>query len=213
MNPLVELITAWDDYLRQHPDATVTGFCSNYLGSSGIAHSGQLPVPSSDPTDLDLNSSLSAVIRQFSTIQHNYAKLSLKELTDVEPEWFYFMNLIHQHHEIRKSEVVSMVFLEQSTGIDIINRIKKAGFLSERIDPTDKRARLLKLSPKGIKLLEVLRERFSKSEGFLLATIAEANKKLVLNILEDVVLNHRQLLTEKRNQILETLHPPTGDSI
>lgn len=211
MNPLVELITAWDNYLRQHPDATVAGFCSNYLGTSGVVFSTQSPDASADQTNPDLNARLSTVIRQLSAIQHSYAKLSLRQLPDVEPEWFYFMNLIHQHQEIRKSEVVNMVFLEQSTGIDIINRIRKAGLLTERTDPGDKRAKLLKLSPKGIKFLEVLSERFSKCDGLLFDKIAGANKKLVLNILDDVVDSRRQLLAENRNQLSEPLQSSTGD--
>ncbi|MNV79113.1 hypothetical protein D3C71_1726470 [compost metagenome] len=123
----------------------------------------------------------------------------------IELEWFYFMKEVDLRKEARKSDIVSAVFFEQSTGIDILNRIKKAGLILERNDPIDKRARLIKLSPKGEKTLLSLYRLLSRADQLLYQDLAGPNRKILINILSDTEKKHSALISENRHKNLEEL--------
>lgn len=204
MKPVVELISAWADYESKYPDASATEFCSHFLSQQKV----------SLPTGIQKNSSfaqselqteqddtsthqLADLIGQLNAFHVSYSKTALKEIPGVELEWFYFLKAIAQQKEARKSDVVNAVLFEQSTGIDIINRIKKAGLITERNDPADKRARLVKLNPQGEKLLQELHECLTIPDQLLFQGLAEQHKKLLINLLTDVALKNRLMLSEK----------------
>lgn len=199
MKPVVELITAWADYESKNPAASVAEFCSHYLlNSKGLIDDAPVEASGSD-------AQLASLINQLNAIHVIYAKAVLKEIPGIELEWFYFMKEIDQQKEARKSDVVSAVFFEQSTGIDIINRIKKAGLILERSDPMDKRARLVKLSPQGEKILLSLRDLLSKADHMLYQDLAGSNKKMLINILSDTEKKHHTLISENRHKHLDEL--------
>jgi DNA-binding MarR family transcriptional regulator len=201
MKPVVELITAWADYESKNPAASVGAFCGHYL-----LYSRGLPaVGPAGAADGGSDAPLAGLINQLNAIHVIYAKALLKEVPGIELEWFYFMKEIDQQKEARKSDVVSAVFFEQSTGIDIINRIKKAGLIQERNDPMDKRARLVKLSPQGEKILLNLHDLLSKADHMLYQDLAGPNKKMLINILSDTEKKHSTLISENRHKHLEEL--------
>jgi DNA-binding MarR family transcriptional regulator len=201
MKPVVELITAWADYESKNPAASVAEFCSHYLlNSKSLIDDAPVEAAASDS-----NAQLASLINQLNAIHVIYAKAVLKEIPGIELEWFYFMKEIDQQKEARKSDVVSAVFFEQSTGIDIINRIKKAGLILERNDPIDKRARLVKLSPQGEKILLSLHDLLSKADHMLYQDLAGSSKKMLINILSDTEKKHNSLISENRHKHLDEL--------
>jgi len=97
---------------------------------------------------------LARLIGRVATIQRTCLKMAFKESPGIELEWYYFLHTIDERLQIRKTDVISLNLLaEPTTGIDILNRIITAGLLIENIDPADKRARLLHISPKGRTIL------------------------------------------------------------
>jgi DNA-binding MarR family transcriptional regulator len=98
---------------------------------------------------------LSRMLGRVATIQRTYLKIALKEKLNLETEWYYFLHTIDSQGPIRKTDLISINLLfEPTTGIDILNRMIRAGLLTEKIDPADKRARLLSLTPKGKTVLQ-----------------------------------------------------------
>lgn len=98
---------------------------------------------------------LSRTLGRVATIQRTYMKLALKKQLDLETEWYYFLHTINTQEVTRKTDIISINLLfEPTTGIDILNRMIRAGLLLEKVDPADKRARLLSLTPKGKTVLQ-----------------------------------------------------------
>lgn len=209
MKPIVELITAWADYESQNPAANAAEFCSHFLMEhKGPAVLDQTPVTLDDK---DADQELASLIGQLNAIHVVYAKSILKAYPGIELEWFYFMKAIDLYREARKSDVIAAVFFEQSTGIDILNRIKKAGLLVERSDPSDKRAKLVKLSTKGEKLLQLLHTSLFKADQLLFHDLSASNKKLLINLLTDTQQRHHTLIAENKHKQLEELNSTISD--
>lgn len=172
MSPLVELITAWDEFTSANPhEITVEAFCNYYLYKPS-----RRKVPGA-------GLALARRIGRVAAIQRTCMRIAFREL-DIEPEWYYFLHSINEEEEVRKTEIISInLLLEPSTGIDILNRMVKAGLLHEELHPGDKRSRLLRLTSKGkatLKKAEQLAEKvtdmlFSRNLQF---TWSEASDNL-----------------------------------
>jgi len=139
MSPLVELITAWDEFTATNPhEITVEAFCNHYLYKPS-----RRKAPGASLV-------LGRRVGRVAAIQRTCMRLALRDLPDFEPEWYYFLHSINEEKEVRKTEIISInLLLEPSTGIDILNRMVRAGLLHEEENIADKRSRLLSLTPKG----------------------------------------------------------------
>jgi len=108
------------------------------------------PSRANTPPDADSSFRLSRMLGRIASLQRTYLKVALKEHLDIEPEWYFFLHAIDTRKSTRKTDVISYNLLfEPTTGIDILNRMIRAGLLTEKVDPSDKRARLLAITKEG----------------------------------------------------------------
>jgi DNA-binding MarR family transcriptional regulator len=104
----------------------------------------------SSPSSGEDNFRLSRMLGRIASLQRTYLKLALKDQLDIEPEWYFFLHAIDSRKSTRKTDIISYNLLfEPTTGIDILNRMIRAGLLTEKVDPSDKRARLLSITKEG----------------------------------------------------------------
>lgn len=104
----------------------------------------------STPSHVDSSFHLSRMLGRIASLQRTYLKMALKDKLDIEPEWYFFLHAIDGRKSTRKTDIISYNLLfEPTTGIDILNRMIRAGLLTEKVDPSDKRARLLGITKEG----------------------------------------------------------------
>ncbi|MCB0665392.1 MAG: winged helix-turn-helix transcriptional regulator, partial [Saprospiraceae bacterium] len=111
-----------------------------------------------------------------------YSKKALAgyNLSTVE-EWIYLLRL-YMLDNPKKSELIYGLISEFPSGSEIIKRLKRKGFVSEYIDPSDRRSKRLKISGKGKKLL---RDSMPKMEivGEMALNRLNEDEKIVLDYL------------------------------
>jgi DNA-binding MarR family transcriptional regulator len=93
--------------------------------------------------------------------------------------------------------VTNQLTLGQDLGIDkativkIIDKLEKLNFVKREIDPTDRRAKLLSITPKGKRTLEKIREIKEETEERIFKEFSEVEKdqfkKLVPKLLEVLI--------------------------
>jgi DNA-binding MarR family transcriptional regulator len=203
MTPVVELITEWDAFLSKHEGATVEDFCLYYsrkVSQQKLTDELFRGVSPPDPDTI-----FSKLINRISAMHTAYTKMAVKELEGIELEWFWFLNAIYHRKETTKVEIINYNFFEQSTGIDILNRIKKAGFITERNNPEDKRAKLIKLTPAGEAILLKLYELVYKPTFFMFSDIPDDDKQLIVKLLANTEIKHGKILADNRTKNLDEL--------
>ena len=196
MKPVVELISEWDSYQETHPDATVAGFCRHYLAIAETTGQGEALFSGIEPPDM--TSTIAKLIGRLGAMLTTYSKLALKEGEDVELDWFYCLNAIFHQGEARKIDIITYNFLEQTTGIDMLNRLRKAGYISERADPSDKRAKLVQLTAEGKQLLFKLYERLYMPAYMLFGEMSKVDAHLIANLLGPIEQKHGKILEGNR---------------
>lgn len=201
MSVLIELITEWENYHSKHPDATAIEFCKHIIEQDKRSTT----KVSEGISNEELNSSIAELIGKMANFHTVYSKIILKELPDVEIEWFYVLNVITIKKAAKKSEIISLCLLEQSTGIDILNRMKKKGLIIENNDPNDKRAKLISITKSGSDLLFEIGKSLYKVTYLVYGAVAKEDKQTMINILNKSVTKHSEILTGNKNKKIDDI--------
>lgn len=199
MSELVKLIGAWEAYTQKHTTPSATEFCMHFLAkeSNNQLFSGLTPP--------DLDTVFAKLIGRLAGMQTVYSKMVLQEIPGFELEWFYFLSSIYHLKEVRKTQVIQYNFTEQTTGIDILNKLKKLGYIAERSDPDDKRAKLVTVTNKGEKILFKLYQLLYKPTLLMYNDIDPKDKQVVINILKHTEQKHQELLSTAKNKSIKDL--------
>lgn len=198
MNKTVQLINEWAEFDEQYPEASIEEFCRHYLikkreaENRGKATEGPVP-PQQENILLKL-------LGRISGIGQIYARSLLSDLPEIQLEGFYYLVGIMHTGESRKTDIISRNLSEFSTGMDILNRLKKEGLIKERVDPEDRRAKLISITDKGRKVLFKCFRRMSKVGGILFDKVAEDDRKLCIQLLKNVEIKHSKLATEVKEK-------------
>lgn len=200
MSELIKLISAWEAYAQKNPvHISATEFCMYFLAkeSNSELFSGLTPP--------DLDTVFAKLIGRLAGMQTAYSKMALQEIPGFELEWFYFLSSIYHLKEVKKTQVIQYNFTEQTTGIDILNKLKKLGYVAERTDPDDKRAKLVSITKAGEKILFKLYQLLYKPTLLMYNGIDHKDKQVIINLLKDTEHQHQELLSNSRNKSIDEL--------
>ncbi|NML39563.1 MarR family transcriptional regulator [Chitinophaga sp. G-6-1-13] len=199
MGELTKLISAWEEYTQKNNDASATAFCMYFLAQeSNNELFGGLTPP-------DLDTVFAKLIGRLANMQTAYSKMALQEIPEFELEWFYFLNTIYHLKEVRKTQVIQYNFTEQTTGIDILNKLKNLGYIAERTDPEDKRAKLVSVTKAGEKILFKVYQLLHKPTLLMYNDIDHKDKQVVVNILKDTETKHQEILSNVKQKSIDDL--------
>ena len=195
----MKLISAWEEYAQKNTAISATEFCMYFLAkeSNSQLFSGLTPP--------DLDTVFTKLIGRLASMQTAYSKMALQDIPGFELEWFYFLNSIYHLKEVKKTQIIQYNFTEQTTGIDILNRLKSLGYIAERTDPDDKRAKLVSITDAGEKTLFRLYQLLYKPTLLMYNGIDHKDKQVVINILKDTEHKHQELLSNSRNKSIDDL--------
>ena len=196
MKPIVELVSEWEAFHETHPGATISDFCKHYLAKVEIEKASEKLFAGLEPPDQ--TATVGKLIGRLGAILATYFKLALKDGEEVELDAFYCLNTIFHQGEARKIDVISYNFFEQTTGIDLLNRLKKLDYISERTDPSDKRAKLVQLTDEGKQLLFSLYQRLYFPAYLMFGEMSKVDMQLIVNLLGPIETKHGKILGDYR---------------
>ncbi|HEY9123872.1 MAG TPA: winged helix DNA-binding protein [Bacteroidales bacterium] len=110
---------------------------------------------------------------------------------------YFFLYTVHLKGAAKKTDLINSHLTDYTTGMDTIKRLVNNGFLLEKADETDKRARLLEITAEGLKLLELANKRITEETNMFLSCFSMNKWKKAMPVLEeindfhtDIFINH-----------------------
>jgi DNA-binding MarR family transcriptional regulator len=203
MNRTVELVNSWADFEEGHPDSGIEDFCRHYLASRrnkeslGNLFGGEMP----PRTDIIL----AKLIDRISRIHMIYIQIAMRGMKIRHFEEFSLLSAIANLKTPRKTEVIYHTINELSTGLNLLDGMKKRGYINEKDDQEDKRSKRLSLTPKGKKILEGCYERFSKIPELLFKDLNNEDIQLTIHLLKNVDLKFSKLWQHDKGGSLEEI--------
>jgi DNA-binding MarR family transcriptional regulator len=206
MNKTIQLVNEWGAYEQNHPDADIEEFCRFYLTAQRAQREvgepfGGGPIP---PTTHSFLSKLMGSICRAIGFYFEKAFVVIPEIRQKED--FYFLSNIASKGVCRKTEVIHEQLLGLTTGIDTLNRLLAAELISERPDPTDKRAKLLSLTFKGRDVLQRCYEVSKKVTEMVFCDLSEEDIKLCIQLLRGVETRHSSQIHDMKDKSFEEIY-------
>jgi DNA-binding MarR family transcriptional regulator len=197
MNKAVQLINEWADFDQQYPEARIEEFCRHYLIKKR-EEKNQQEAPGPRPPQQE--NVLLKLLGRISSIGQIYARELLDDIPGIQPKDFYYLVNIWHAGDSRKTDIINRQLSELSTGIDILNHLKEIELIEERVDSSDRRAKLVSITEKGKEVLYQCFRRMSKVGAILFDEVAEEDRKLCIQLLQNVETKHAKLAAEVKKK-------------
>ncbi|HEX8037729.1 MAG TPA: hypothetical protein VF490_01200 [Chryseosolibacter sp.] len=204
MKEIISILEKWSEFQTSHPKGDFEDFCRYYLAKSRSARIGRQKVKERLP--IDLNGKVARAVSRTHLSLWLYMRIALKNTPFTSIEQFMFSAALFALGESRKSDVINYAMMEISTGTDILNRLIEKGFVHERVDPDDKRSRLLTLTRAGRSVLMKCFKTSSKVRQILFGDLTDEDKQLLVYLLDPVHEKHARLAVESKNKTIEAIH-------
>jgi DNA-binding MarR family transcriptional regulator len=135
-----------------------------------------------------------------------YMRIALRDTPLPTVEDIMLCAALYNLGESRKTDIINFAMMEISTGTGNLNRLIEKGFVEERIDPDDKRSKLLVLSSSGAKALKQCFAKAKMARDIFLADLTEDDKRLVASILNPLQEKHSRLAIARKGKSIEEIH-------
>ncbi|MBN8826381.1 MULTISPECIES: MarR family winged helix-turn-helix transcriptional regulator [unclassified Spirosoma] len=184
MNKAVELLNRWASYEEENPKADLVQFCQAYLVSqqpkTSLATFWQSPVPPNKA------SMLIKLIGRISKLHTLHALAAFKECGLNSFDEFLYLSSIAYMTNPKKTDVITAHFSELSSGLLILDRLKKSGLILEQGDALDKRTKRLTITSKGQNQLEICYQKLNEVNQMYFGNLTEEQVELGNQLLQPI---------------------------
>lgn len=203
-NRVIELVNLWAKHAAQTPDLSIRDFCAAVLldeiGSELIPVT-EFPGAANQPrATINL---LSMLVGKLSKFTHLYCKKAFQGMALTHVDDVIYLNVLHMMGTPRKTDLIMGMVAEFPSGIDVIKRLKKAGFVEEFSDKQDKRSKRLHITKPGIAFLSSAIPQLNRVAEMAFSTLNPAEQALLLRLLSQLDAHHTGHLKEVRQSGFE----------
>lgn len=184
MNKTVEIVNRWAAFEVDHPKAGIHDFFRYELIREREEQKNMKFLGGVIPPQP--NQVLAKVMDRIIKIHSVYASNLLKSIDIGSMDEFLYLNNVQHIEKPRKIDVINNNFNELSSGLLILERLKKKGLLTENTDPNDKRSKLIALTAKGQKKLKACYELLDKINQVIFKEMLADDILLCIQLLKPI---------------------------
>ncbi len=207
MSQLVELIKKWELFIAEQPGCSTLAFALWLLAENTAKSAVRKSSPDSDEPSLhgddpefdkyagNQKTSMQGayLIGKMNQYVSYYTKPMMKKHGLHSLDDFGYLQNIRYFANITKTKACELMLQEITTGVDIIKRLIKNGFIEENVNEGDKREKLLQLSLKGDAVLNVMYMEFLKLPDTL-GTLSNTDRETLLQWLQQLDVFHENVV-------------------
>jgi DNA-binding MarR family transcriptional regulator len=202
MEDVTFILQKLQEYQQQFPQGEFRDFCKFYLANEPL----KIAAQSNLVRPKDAESLFMMSLTRSTLAFWVYMRIALKDTPLPSIESIMFCAALHNLGESRKTDVINYAMMEISTGTDILNRLIKKGLIHERVDPKDKRSKLLKLTAAGTAALKKCFKKAAMARELFLTDISDDDKKIAIQILYPLQEKHSKLSIENKRKTIEEIY-------
>lgn len=216
---VIELVNRWAAYSAVTPDADLAGFCLHYLTDQlhESATNGEVPTVDKDKLQNDQwkesiidganqpimsirpEARLGALVGRLAKYAYFYSKKAMQSLDVKGLDDPIYLLVVLQMGTPKKSEVIYEMMAEFASGTDIINRHIKMAYLEEFPDEHDRRSKRLRLTPKGMDIIQACFPVMNQVADVAYSSLTEGEKAILVQILDKLDRYHADHYKQSRN--------------
>ncbi|HWB25523.1 MAG TPA: MarR family transcriptional regulator [Chitinophagaceae bacterium] len=196
---IVPLVVLWEEFVKEDNSGDIHQFARWILQKdttkpdSGLLKEGFTRGKSS-PKNIDDDLADSSKALMYISRLHKYMQMKskpvIKKLGFGKDHEYLMLTYIYLLKEPNKKELAKKMLLENSTTVEISNRLVKRGYLKETTDEIDKRSTRLSLTDKGEQKLFESYGYMEKSYAGFLNCLTAAEQSELVKLLQRVEQYH-----------------------
>jgi DNA-binding MarR family transcriptional regulator len=137
----------------------------------------------------DLSDSPGFLIRRLQQVAVSIFIESLREF-GVTPLQYTMLRVVRQNPGIDQARLASRAVLDTSTVMDVLRRLEARNLLCRKVGKEDRRTRTIKLTKRGVDLLDKAEPHVSSSRANLLAPLSKEERGQLLTIIGKLLKAH-----------------------
>jgi DNA-binding MarR family transcriptional regulator len=188
--PIVKLVSEWAAFEEKHPGADLHTFCQ-YIVSRSDAKPG---------TRAEQIGHLARIIGRIGSAYALYHRAAMDKMNLPSNDSFFYLNCLYQLGEVRKTELINYLFAETTTGMEGISKLIKNGLAKERQDPDDGRAKLVKISEKGLRKLKECMPDAQKVNEMVFRHLSDDTINTCIQLLQATEATHSRRAIELKQK-------------
>lgn len=199
---IIELLENWDNFKRLNPNDNIYDF-GKWLSESGAGTVNKSPILKSGKHLTDEYSGeyqflASYFITRMGKFIKNYTKEIFSEYELNSSDDFSFLALIDTMENPNKKELCAANLTEFSTGLDIIRKLIKKGYVVEIQNPSDKRAKILKITEKGKLTVDNIYNKLRQLTDDVLGDLNAEERTTIIRFLERLNTYHTNNINQNK---------------
>lgn len=149
------------------------------------------------------------LISKLIVYMYRYAKLYIKKALEGSPlqsmdEFGYMVSLL-QYEPLNKTELIQQNRHEKPTGMEIIKRLVRLGYMEETVHKEDKRSKALRVSEKGRELLAGLYGNMDKISRLILGDLSPLEQYQLVVTLQRLDDYHHPIFMDNLSRLDDIL--------
>jgi len=192
LNKTVDLVTKWAKFEEKYPNASIDDFCRHHLITKR-ENKNMNKLFSGEQLPPDNKIILTKLINRISKLNLLYFNLIIPETGLEHIDEFQFLVTISNLKDPMKTEVINHNFAELSTGLLVIERLKKRKYITEHSNPDDKRSKRLRITGKGQEVLKGCFTKLRKTHEMMYYDLSEEDVKLCIQLLQGIEIKFSKL--------------------
>lgn len=101
---------------------------------------------------------------------------------------YQFLYILKEHGEMTKSDLISYNYMEMSSGIEVIKRLLKCELINDKINPNDRRSKLIYITSNGGHLIDKYKDAAQDIYTSFSKSLDKSKKNIFLELLSQINL-------------------------
>lgn len=197
MNKTAELVNQWVSFETEYPGSELQDFFRYQLISERENETGEKFLGGVVPPQPDqvLAKTMDRIVKLYML----YTTNPLKEEGLGSFDEFLYLNNIQNLETSRKIDIINANFNELSSGLLILQRLKKKGMITEEPDPNDQRSKLIGLTKQGQQKLNACYKLLDKVNQVIFKEMKTDDILLCIRLLKPIETKFSKLgVTDKK---------------
>ncbi|MDD4427790.1 MAG: MarR family winged helix-turn-helix transcriptional regulator [Paludibacter sp.] len=139
-----------------------------------------------------------------------YIKKALKDSKINSADEFSFLITLLTYESLSKQELINLQVMEKTSGIEIINRLIKKGFICQFDDESDRRSKRIKITVDGRNELVVVLPQMDMVSKIIAGKLTNEEQRMLIYLLRKLDDFHNNIFFNQKNANLKDLTELTG---
>ncbi len=198
-NQLVEIVNLFHAYQSENPNLAISiaDFCKHYLANEEIIAIEKHP---DNTKNIGVEGELGRALGRMSRFSEIELKIVANYIQVDNIEEIWYLGGMFELQNPTKSDIIHYCISEFSSGIAVINRLLAKDFVEEYPDPQDKRAKRLRITPKGREKLLFAFAELDKMAKDIFLPLSADEKGILFQILSKLEQFHKDKHDKKHDK-------------